>query len=117
MAIPQKRHSPVIEIDLDDQGMGSVKIDGHEIAGATSKTTVHIEAEAGESPTVNLDLWAHNLKVRMPATVIAEIREAYTIDDEMENRIVERVLDALRIDPSQVAAQVAAILKRQSNSR
>jgi hypothetical protein len=86
---------PVIEIELNENGLGSVKIDGQELSGATGRTVVHIDAVAGKTPQVTLDMWAHNLKIKLPATVIAEIREAYTIDDETENRIVERVLAAL----------------------
>lgn len=106
---------PVIEIDLDENGLGSVKIDGHDLSGATGRTVVHIDAVAGETPQITLDMWAHNLKIRMPASIIAEIREAYTIDDEMESRIVERVLEA--INPTDIAKQVITTLNKQIGRR
>lgn len=93
MEIGQKQTASVIEIELDDRGLGSIKIDGQEIANATCG--VEIETHPGNMSEVRLSLWAHQLKVTLPAGVIAELREAYTVDDELENRIVERVLSAL----------------------
>lgn len=100
---------PIIEIELDEHGRGSVKVDGHDLAYATK--SVAIQTEAGKPSTATLVLWAHDLAIKLPAHVIADVQEAITYQmvldeavhrvsaiieaDGLENRIVERVLAAL----------------------
>jgi hypothetical protein len=84
---------PVIEIELDDVGVGTVKINGHDIGYATKGAT--IQTEGGKPSTVTLVLWAHDLKIKLPASVITEVREAITPDDFIVDRVTERVLMAL----------------------
>lgn len=87
---------PIIEIDLDEHGHGSVKINGQEIAPAVHGSIITIETEAGKPSHVTLDLWAHQLKVRLPAEVVAEVREAYAADEQLADRVFERVLEHLK---------------------
>lgn len=83
---------PVVEIDLDHRGMGSVKINGQNVASGTFSTT--IVTEAGKPSKVILGLWSHELKVRLPAEVIMEVRESIPRDYEAESRILDKVLDS-----------------------
>ncbi len=92
---------PIIEIDLDAHGIGTVKINGQNIAAATHASTIHIETEAGEPSRVTLDLWAHHLEVRLPAEVVAEVREAITTE-YVADQVVQRVLEIMDIRQKRV---------------
>lgn len=101
---------PTIEIELNESGTGTVKIDGHDISNITRATT--ITTTAGQLSKVTLEIWAHHLKIKLPGSVVAEIREAMTPDAESENRVVERVLTVFdnRLSPSKLADEVLKII-------
>lgn len=90
--------SRIVEIDLNELGFGTVKIDGHDLAKATRKTTVI--TEVGEPTRVILELWAHRVKANALAEIVAEICEAIPTEDSRApridvNAIVDRVLERI----------------------
>lgn len=101
---------PIVEIHLNEHGMGTLTIDGHDFAGATF--AARVETRVGELPRVILELHASAVKVNVPAEIIANVRNNATPDQEAESRIVDRVIRALRAEGLTVQSVAEDVVRR-----
>lgn len=69
-----------VEISLNDIGIGTVRVDGHNLAATVRK--IEIVAEAGRLTDVVLYLIPERLRVKLPAAVSTRIAELPIAEDK-----------------------------------
>ena len=102
----KKYQPPHVDIELDAQGHGHVRIDGFNIVHGTYE--IGIEAGVSGLPQVTVSMHSQCIKFSAPADVWLMLDPV--MREEIEDRIVQRVTE--RIQHWQLAREADAI-KRQ----